>query len=313
MKFPKIYNQKIDFKKIKMQQIHKWIEKRVEELTGTDDDVPVGFIISLLEEQEVDPRNLQVNITGFLEDNTVTFMKELWAILISAMNTEGGIPKEFLEKEKEDQTKSIAEHNRIKEEISKRTAAASRTIAASLKKEDFVSNRDSERSDREDARRSDRRYNRSNEREGYESRRRTHYSDRYNDRRRRSPSPYERERNRRIRRRSPSRSRSRSPRRYSRSRSRSSSRSRSYSRSRSRSRSRSPHYRPSKYRRHIGRSRSRSVSDNSVSPPHRKQTKPKFRSYSRSPSVDSDEERKAERDELRKKVAESMKRNTSKE
>lgn len=42
-----------------------------------------------------------------MEDNTLTFMKELWYFLISAQNTEGGIPKEFLEKEREEQLKAV--------------------------------------------------------------------------------------------------------------------------------------------------------------------------------------------------------------
>jgi hypothetical protein len=51
-------------------------------------------------------------------------MKELWTYLDSAQNTEGGVPKEFLEIERELQLKSQNEQNKIRDEIMKRTIAS---------------------------------------------------------------------------------------------------------------------------------------------------------------------------------------------
>jgi serine/arginine repetitive matrix protein 1 len=51
MKFPKIFEKKIDLKKIQMPVIKQWITKRVYELTGTDDDVIPVFISSMLESE----------------------------------------------------------------------------------------------------------------------------------------------------------------------------------------------------------------------------------------------------------------------
>lgn len=41
-------------------------------------------------------------MTGFLEDKTFKFMKELWALLLSAQSSVGGIPKVFLDAKKEE-------------------------------------------------------------------------------------------------------------------------------------------------------------------------------------------------------------------
>jgi hypothetical protein len=40
----------------------------------------------------IDPRKIQINLTGFLESNTPKFMSELWKILLSAMSASDGIP-----------------------------------------------------------------------------------------------------------------------------------------------------------------------------------------------------------------------------
>ena len=54
-----------------------WIERRLIELMGIDDDIVINFAISLLEDCEKDtlcPKKLQISLTGFLENNTSTFV-----------------------------------------------------------------------------------------------------------------------------------------------------------------------------------------------------------------------------------------------
>lgn len=52
--------------------------------------------------QHPDPRQMQVSLIGFLESSTPTFMAELWTLLLSAQESVGGIPREFVEKKKEE-------------------------------------------------------------------------------------------------------------------------------------------------------------------------------------------------------------------
>ena len=88
--------------------IKPWITKRVTELLGFEDEVVINLAISQLEDQNINnpicPKHMQINLTGkfimcrslhckkgFLERNAEVFMKELWNLLLSAQESEGGI------------------------------------------------------------------------------------------------------------------------------------------------------------------------------------------------------------------------------
>eukprot|EP00267_Zea_mays_P043051 XP_020395102.1 PWI domain-containing protein C825.05c-like isoform X2 [Zea mays] len=59
-----------------------------------------------------------VKLTGFMEKNTVKFMKELWSLLLSAQQNASGVPQQFLdEKEAEIHQKK---DDRIAQEIQKK-------------------------------------------------------------------------------------------------------------------------------------------------------------------------------------------------
>ena len=57
---------------------------------------------SQLQGAKVDPKQMQLYLTGFLEKHTSGFMKSLWELLISAQQNPLGIPGEFLEAKKEE-------------------------------------------------------------------------------------------------------------------------------------------------------------------------------------------------------------------
>lgn len=87
-----------------------WIENRITELIGVEDEILSNLVLNMLTEEKVDPKEMHINLTGFLEQNTAAFMVELWNLLESASRNIGGIPSEFvkeskkaLEKEKEQQ------------------------------------------------------------------------------------------------------------------------------------------------------------------------------------------------------------------
>ena len=48
----------------------------------------------------MDPKKMQLEITGFLEANAKPFMEELWTLLVDAQNQPSGIPSVFIEKKK---------------------------------------------------------------------------------------------------------------------------------------------------------------------------------------------------------------------
>lgn len=101
MKFPANFSQKVDMKKVNLPMIEPWITERITHYMGFEDDVLVEYIMSLLQQQEdVDPRRVQIQITGFLARKAGPFMGELWHLLLDAQNNLGGIPTELIEKKK---------------------------------------------------------------------------------------------------------------------------------------------------------------------------------------------------------------------
>lgn len=58
--------------------------------------------------QEVNGKEVQISLTGFMEKNTVKFMKELWTLLLSAQKNVSGVPQQFLDaKEEENKKKKV--------------------------------------------------------------------------------------------------------------------------------------------------------------------------------------------------------------
>jgi serine/arginine repetitive matrix protein 1 len=50
----------------------------------------------------VDGKQVQIQITGFMEKNTGKFMRELWSLLTSAQNNISKIPQQFLDEKAEE-------------------------------------------------------------------------------------------------------------------------------------------------------------------------------------------------------------------
>ena len=100
----------VDLRKVNIQVLRPWISKKIVELLGFEDDVVIEYVYSLLEENDVclfinpkpNPKQMQIKLTGFLEDATPRFMNDLWKLLISAQDSVGGIPQEFLELKKKE-------------------------------------------------------------------------------------------------------------------------------------------------------------------------------------------------------------------
>ncbi|XP_073144212.1 uncharacterized protein [Henckelia pumila] len=107
----------VDMTKVKMDVMRPWIAKRVTELIGFEDEVLINFIYGLLEGKEVNGKEVQISLTGFMERNTGKFMKELWSLLLSAQQNLSGIPQQFLDEKEEETKKKKAETDRIAHEI----------------------------------------------------------------------------------------------------------------------------------------------------------------------------------------------------
>lgn len=110
----------VNITKVKMDVMKPWIAKRVTELLGFEDEVLINFIYGLLDGKEVNGKEIQISLTGFMEKSTGKFMKELWQLLLSAQNNASGVPQQFLDAKEEETKNKQAESDRISGEMQKK-------------------------------------------------------------------------------------------------------------------------------------------------------------------------------------------------
>lgn len=70
-----------------MSSIEPWINRKITKILGFEDEIVNKMTYNYLEtsakqDQKIDPRAMQLHLTGFLEKNTANFMLELWKLLI---------------------------------------------------------------------------------------------------------------------------------------------------------------------------------------------------------------------------------------
>ncbi|KAF7805426.1 serine/arginine repetitive matrix protein 1 [Senna tora] len=127
----------VDMTKVNMDVIKPWITRRVTELLGFEDEVLINFIHSLLDAKEVNGKEVQIQITGFMEKNTGKFMKELWTLLLSAQKNASGVPQQFLDAKEEELRKKKVENDKITSELQKKREKEGRDLTQErLKKMD---------------------------------------------------------------------------------------------------------------------------------------------------------------------------------
>ncbi|CAN0084717.1 unnamed protein product [Ectocarpus sp. 12 AP-2014] len=120
-KFSKVLEQKVNMKKVNMDVMQRWIAQRITSLLGFEDDIVVGTCINYLsEEGKLDPKKLQLQLTGFLEKSTGMFMEELWGLLVDAQSSLGGIPSAFLQDKKQELLQQKEEEAKQEEELRRR-------------------------------------------------------------------------------------------------------------------------------------------------------------------------------------------------
>ncbi|KAI3992255.1 hypothetical protein MKX01_029976 [Papaver californicum] len=110
----------VDIRKVKMDVVKPWIATRVTEFLGFEDEVLINFIYGLLEGKDINGKEVQIQLTGFMEKNTGKFMKELWNLLRSAEQNASGVPQQFLDAKEEEIRKKKEEADRITLEIQKK-------------------------------------------------------------------------------------------------------------------------------------------------------------------------------------------------
>ncbi|EAN32649.2 PWI domain protein [Theileria parva strain Muguga] len=281
--WPKSFSSPVDITRVKIDAFKPWITKRVSDLMGIEDDIVIDYCMSQLkdlgesdakrntqlaedggsvfnEKPRLDPKRLQISLTGFMEKKAGIFVRELWELLLSAQSNPDGIPQAFIDGENR-------ENEPVKEEPvnhEKRETSRDSSHSSSLKS---TKNHDDHRySDYSEKPKREPETDNAREREDRaQSYRRHDFKREYRDRDHRREDSYKHRSERRERRRYKSSSRSKSP-----------VRDIDSSESVLRSRSRSRDVRSRKHRRkspsssyeekHKRRRRRRSVSSDSWSP-----------------------------------------------
>lgn len=70
--FPKEFDETVDIKKVELKVVRAWVEKRITELLGFEDEFLSNFIMSMLEEKSLEPLNpksMHINLTGKIMSN----------------------------------------------------------------------------------------------------------------------------------------------------------------------------------------------------------------------------------------------------
>ncbi|KAJ3746559.1 hypothetical protein DFH05DRAFT_1458813 [Lentinula detonsa] len=89
MKFPPEFDKKVDMRKVNLTVIRPWIAKKVVEIVGFEDEAVVEYAMGLLEDKQEptpDPKKMQINLTGFLTEDTPAFMSALWKLLLEVQS-----------------------------------------------------------------------------------------------------------------------------------------------------------------------------------------------------------------------------------
>ncbi|KAK4784453.1 hypothetical protein SAY86_018821 [Trapa natans] len=127
LKFAPELEHLVDMTKVKMDVMKPWIATRVTELLGFEDEVLINFIYGLLDRKEVNGKEVQISLTGFMEKNTAKFMKELWNLLLSAQKNASGVPQQFLDA-REEEARKKAETDRMDDEIRRKRDKENREL-----------------------------------------------------------------------------------------------------------------------------------------------------------------------------------------
>jgi hypothetical protein len=84
----------VNIQKVNVDVIKPWIIGKLNSLLGLEDDVVTEYVFTQLEEKNLDPKMMQLNLAGFLNAKRARlFIAELWQLFIEAQESEDG---EFL-------------------------------------------------------------------------------------------------------------------------------------------------------------------------------------------------------------------------
>jgi serine/arginine repetitive matrix protein 1 len=125
MSFPANFDERVDMSKVQLEVVNQWVTERLTQLLGFEDDIVVAMVVNLLEpkvDERLDPRRLQVALTGFLAKDAAAFTQELWALLLSAQASPTGIPAAILDRKKRELEQAAADKAKLRQVLDAKRA-----------------------------------------------------------------------------------------------------------------------------------------------------------------------------------------------
>ena len=136
--FPTNFSSKCNINSVHRAVLTHWIENRVTEILGFEDDIVSSTAVHLFlpeanedsGEIDVDPRKAQLDLAGFLgEKEAANFATELWTMMLDAQTSPSGIPKVLVEKKKEEMRKQREQQQKNRRDWNRNKDAAAMRAA----------------------------------------------------------------------------------------------------------------------------------------------------------------------------------------
>ena len=111
VKFPANFAEKVDVEKINRAVLIQWMEQKITQLLGFEDEIVQSTAVNLFlptrvedgTKVEINPKKAQIDLEGFLgETGARDFATECWTMLLDAQLSGVGVPKKLVEEKKKE-------------------------------------------------------------------------------------------------------------------------------------------------------------------------------------------------------------------
>jgi hypothetical protein len=119
---PAVLQQAVNASKVNLKAIDKWIETRMKQELGFEDDILTGMISNKLASgvPTVNVKSLLVELSGFIHhEAAMKFLLDLWPLLVDAQSHADGLPRALLVGSEEDKKTYVIQPQRRNRKRSK--------------------------------------------------------------------------------------------------------------------------------------------------------------------------------------------------
>eukprot|EP00533_Pseudo-nitzschia_delicatissima_P002041 CAMPEP_0116082408 /NCGR_PEP_ID=MMETSP0327-20121206/2719_1 /TAXON_ID=44447 /ORGANISM="Pseudo-nitzschia delicatissima, Strain B596" /LENGTH=487 /DNA_ID=CAMNT_0003573217 /DNA_START=46 /DNA_END=1507 /DNA_ORIENTATION=+ len=121
-KFSKSFGKPVSLEKVNKPVLTQWIEQKVTSILGFEDEIVSSTAINLFlpsDNSSPDPKKAQLDLTGFLGEQAISFSSELWKLMLEAQASSSGIPQTLLEQKKKEIEERMARENKSQQQTVK--------------------------------------------------------------------------------------------------------------------------------------------------------------------------------------------------